>query len=136
MKRCLIVSFLLSPSILFASYKIDFNLYPHEKGGNSDASTFSSSKLINFPKNYIGKTITAPILYCFTSELKGKDLNNKEVLFDGVRCASGDISVGVIMDLKDRELAKNDKYRNVTGKIVATDPGGFNILIIKPEILK
>ncbi|KAB8035859.1 hypothetical protein GCL60_16650 [Silvanigrella paludirubra] len=133
MKKIFIIPLLLSPSLLFASNKIDFNLFPTDRGGNSDAATFSNEKIRNNPSNFIGKTATTALLNCISSELVGKDLKNVNISYDGVICRYNDVSFGVIMDLKQRELVKHNKIKIVTGTIVGVNLSGNNTIIIQPE---
>ena len=129
--KVFLLSLLLISSSAFA--KVDFNLSKASEGGNADKLTFSEEKLFAKPENFIGKEIVAPISTCTLMSLKGINLKKEKINYDGVSCYTPNSMIGIILDLKQRDLFVNRKIKMIKGKIVAVSNQSDQPIIIKPE---
>lgn len=132
MKKFILLLLMLS-STAFA--KIDFNLNRVSEGGNADSLTFSREKVIEKPENFIGKRVEAPIESCDSNSLKGVDINNHTIIYEGSICQTPKSNIGVIFNLQQREMAKENKIKKIIGKIVAISENYGQNIIVKPENL-
>ncbi|WP_186650167.1 hypothetical protein [Fluviispira vulneris] len=130
MKKFLLPLLMISSSA-FAS--VDFNLNKVSEGGNADSLAFTEDKVLANPEKYIGKEVIATVSHCNIKKLNGLNLKRDKIEFEGVYCSASNTFIGLVLDLKQREMASSGEIKRIQGKIVAVSDSTLHSIIIMPE---